>query len=433
MEIAEILKNAGYESLMPMQETYIHNSESARILLAHTGTGKTLAYLLQLHVFLNNSSSEKAIIICPTRELALQVHKSLGALRTRISSCVCYGGHSFKDEKLQLQANPQIIIGTPGRLLDHLERGSLHISTFEHWIIDEYDKTLEFGFIDTLEDMYRITRKPKTVQLISATVIENLPAFLKDFNFKTFTYLSEEKPEISFFTLAVPGHDKLFALRAQLSILPPAPTLIFCSHREAAERVGNLLNEVGKSCSIYHGGLEQFQRETALLRFRNGSENCMVCTDLAARGLDIPDVAYVFHYQFPPDKESFTHRNGRTARMQKNGIVYLLHSENEPLPNYCTEIESKSIQAPELIEDFAPTEWITLRASSGRKQKLRKVDFVGFFLKDLEIDAKSLGIIDVLDNESYIAISRRTFQTIKKQLDTCRIKGKKVIIREFRK
>jgi superfamily II DNA/RNA helicase len=433
MEVTEIIKNAGYESLTPMQEKYLENSETAQILLAHTGTGKTLAYLLQLLLFLKKSKTEKVLIICPTRELALQVHKSLSTLRTGISSTVCYGGHSFKDEKLQLKANPQVIIGTPGRLLDHLERNSFQQTSFDHWIIDEYDKTLEFGFIDTLEDMYHITKKPKTIQLISATVIENLPDFLKDFNFKTFSFLSEEKPEISFFKLAAPGHDKLFALRAQLSILPPAPTLIFCSHREAAERIGNLLNEVGKSCSIYHGGFEQFQRETALLRFRNGSENCMVCTDLAARGLDIPDVAYVFHYQFPPDKESFTHRNGRTARMQKNGIVYLLHSENEPLPSYCSEIESKAIQAPDFIENFKSTDWITLRASSGRKQKLRKVDFVGFFLKDLGIEAKSLGIIDVLDNESYIAISRDSFQFVKKQLDTCRIKGKKVMLREFRK
>jgi superfamily II DNA/RNA helicase len=431
VNISILLENAGFSKLTEMQEAYLSDKNSNhKILLAQTGSGKTVAYLIQLMHYLNVNSHENALILCPTRELAIQVHKNLTALRTGLSSVVCYGGHSFKDEVLQLKESPQIVIGTPGRMLDHLTRGSLKKHDFKHWIFDEYDKLLEFGFLDTLEEMLR-NFNPKSVQLISATEIDQIPAFLKSFPFKTSSFLSNDQPDISFFSLQSEGHDKFFALLSYISTLKPEPSLIFCSHREATERISSLLKENGCNNVVYHGGLEQFERETALIQFRNRTVNFMVCTDLAARGLDIPDIAYVFHYQFPDSKETFIHRNGRTARMKKNGNVILLHSSEEPLPEYCSDFEMKPLIAPNEVLQFPEEVFLTLRISAGRKDKIRKMDIVGFFLKDLQLRQEELGIIDVLDRESYLAITTKAFMRIKNDLRDSKIKNKKAIIRRF--
>jgi superfamily II DNA/RNA helicase len=426
-----LLANAGFSKLTEMQEAYLNDKNyNHKILLAQTGSGKTVAYLLQLMHYLNSNSDENALILCPTRELAIQVHKNLTALRTGIFSVVCYGGHSFKDEVLQLKEMPQIMIGTPGRMLDHLTRGSLKKYDFKHWIFDEYDKLLEFGFLDTLEDLLR-DYIPKSVQLISATEIEQIPRFLSSYTFKTNSFLNNDQPDISFFSLQADGHDKFFALLSYISTLKPEPSLIFCSHREATVRISTLLKENGCNNVVYHGGLEQFERETALIQFRNRTVNFMVCTDLAARGLDIPDIAYVFHYQFPDTKETFIHRNGRTARMKKNGNVILLHSSEEPLPAYCSDFELKQLNAPNEVLQFPQESFLTLRISAGRKDKIRKMDIVGFFMKDLQLNKDELGIIDVLDRESYVAITPNAFKRINNELRDIRIKNKKAIIRRF--
>lgn len=429
MSAIEILKKTGFETPTLMQEKYWGNKHQYSILLSNTGSGKTLAFCVQLELYLTNQQSEgQVLILCPTRELATQVSKNYASLRSGRKMVLCYGGHSFKNECLQLQENPQIIVATPGRILDHLSRRSNGLSEFEHLIIDEYDKTLEMGFLNEISEIYRYAAPLKSIQLISATEVEKLPTFLNIYSFQTYSFIQEEKPNLEYFSVEAIGHDKLFALVSFLSHKNFGPILIFCTHRETAERISQHLIEYGKSNVLFHGGMEQIDRERSLIKFRNGSENCLVCTDLASRGIDIPEIEAVFHYQFPHTAQDFTHRNGRTARMKTDGKIYLLKSEEEPLPEYTHEFPIQKIKAPEKIDDFDQTEWITIYLSVGRKHKIRKLDIVGFFLQETQFEKDELGIIDVSDTYSYVAISRKKLKYIKTLFPKIKIKKQPVLI-----
>lgn len=406
-----------------MQSSYYGDKSNFSILLANTGSGKTLAYQIKLLEILEKGpDTEKVLILCPTRELAHQAAKNWSSLKTNRKMVLCYGGHSFKNEAQQFDQNPQIIVATPGRILDHYRRDTKGLEGFTHFVIDEYDKTLEMGFLREINEIYSFANRLKSIQLISATKIDELPEIFSDMQFSTSDFLAEEKPDISFHGVKAEGHDKLFTLVSFLATLKPGPTLIFCTHREATERISKHLSEYGKSNVLFHGGMEQPERERALIKFKNGTENILVCTDLAARGLDIPDISYVIHYQFPHTFQDFTHRNGRTARMQKDGKVYLIHSAEEPLPEYTSTLKIKSEKAPEIIGEFQDSGWTTLYLSAGRKDKIRKMDIAGFFMKEMQCDASEIGIIDVYDSYSYIAIKKKKYNKIKSLFFKTKIK-----------
>ncbi len=416
-------QNAGFEKPTEMQASYFKDDNPYSILLANTGSGKTLAYQIKLLNILDKTNdTDQVLIICPTRELAQQAAKNWTSLKSNRKMALCYGGHSTKNEAQQLEQNPQVIVATPGRILDHFRRGTKGLNDFTHWIIDEYDKTLEMGFLKEINEIYKYGGHLNSIQLVSATKIDQLPDIFSDMTFSTSDFLHEEKPDITFGSVEAIGHDKLFALVSFLAALKPGPTLIFCTHREATERISQHLSEYGKSNVLFHGGMDQPERERALIKFKNGTVNILVCTDLAARGLDIPDISYVVHYQFPHTMEDFTHRNGRTARMQKDGKVYLIHSAEEPLPSYSKELKIKREKVPVEIGDFQDTGWTTLYISGGRKEKIRKMDIAGFFMKDMHCDVNDIGIIDVFDSYSYVAIKNKRYQKIKGDLYRTKIK-----------
>ena len=428
MNIQQYIQNAGFEQPTTMQTDYLNVKSPHSILLSNTGSGKTMAFFLKLlQMQAENGEVGHTLVLCPTRELAQQVFKNWTSLRTGLKTVLCYGGHSFKNEALQLAESPVVVIGTPGRILDHYSRETPGLAPFSNWIIDEYDKTLEFGFLREITEIFSYSRTLKSIQLVSATVIDALPEFLAPYTFETLNCLGNSTPEISFFSVQAEGHDKLTALASFLSTLKPKPTLIFCTHREASERISEQLKEHGKSNVLFHGGMDQAERERALIKFRNGSENCLVCTDLAARGLDIPDIGYVIHYQFPNNKEEFTHRNGRTARMEKQGEVYLIHSQTEPLPDYVHDFDPKPIQTTGEIGKFKPQEWITVYVTVGRKDKIRKMDIAGFFMKDIGIPAYEVGMIDVHDAHSYVALHKNAYK--KHRAEFFKVKIKKVSAR----
>lgn len=423
MATSEYLTRIGFETATEMQDAYWKLDAPNTILLSDTGSGKTLAFLLQLlRKFPAGELDAPLLVLCPTRELAQQVFSIWTSLRTPNKSVLCIGGHSFKNEVLQLAENPMVVIGTPGRVLDHYDRNTTGIPAFGHWIVDEYDKTLEFGFLAEITQIFEFRKNLKTIQLISATVIDELPRFLSDYTFETLNYLGKLKPEMRYYAVRAEGHDKLLALVSFLAILEEKPSLVFCTHRETAERISQHLHEYGKANELFHGGLEQSERERALIKFKHATVDCLVCTDLAARGLDIPDIGYVIHYQFPQRLEDFTHRNGRTARMQKDGEIYLIHSEEEPLPSYLDELEYTSINAPKSIGDFPESKWLTLYITAGRKDKIRKMDIAGFFMKDLGIPAQDLASIDVFDSYSYVALSKKAYLKNKNNFFKAKIK-----------
>ena len=209
-----------------------------------------------------------------------------------------------------------------------------------------------------------------------------------------------------------------------VSEYPDGPNLIFCNHREAAERVSDLLWDKGMSNGIYHGGMDQPDREKALVKFRNGTHAVLVTTDLASRGLDIPDVQQVIHYQIPFTEESFTHRNGRTARMKASGKAYLLLADDEYCPAYIQQ-EVEEVGEISEFKLFDASKWATLYIAAGKKDKINKVDVVGLLYKKGELQKAEIGLIEVFDHMSYVAIQRNKINNVLKLLKDEKIKGRK--------
>lgn len=406
----QYLANLGIPETNPMQQAYLADKSPFSILLSNTGSGKTLAFVLKtLHILEKSEAQDTVLILSPTRELAKQIQQVIQAMRIPYGSLVCYGGHSFKNEQLQFTQQPRIIIATPGRILDHYTRGTAGLQNFDHLVIDEYDKTLALGFLNELSEIMRFGPKLKSVQLVSATIIERLPDFLEQHSYVTHDFLEENRPEITYYKVSATENDKLKALALLLLALGNEPTLVFCTHRDACERLAQHLREYGKATAVFHGGLEQDDRQLALFKFKSESVDCLICSDLASRGLDIPEIKHIVHYQFPHSLEDFTHRNGRTARMASSGNVYLIHSENEPLPEYTHVLPLQPYILPENFTDYPEPRLTTLFANIGRKDKIRKTDLVGFLTQELKISFEKIGTIEIFDTFIYLAVDRQFF------------------------
>ena len=399
------------------------------ILLSPTGSGKTLAFLLPLLGLLDNAiPTVQAMILVPSRELALQIEQVFRTIGSGFKVNCCYGGHPVKIEMNNLSQPPAVLIGTPGRIAHHLRRGSFDTATIKTLILDEFDKALEFGF---QEDMAFIIKQMPAINkrvLTSATQMDQIPAFTGINKPQTLDYLANaaSTPDLIQKVVIAEAADKLDALFALVCKIADKPTLIFCNHRDAVERISDLLYDRGLPHDIFHGGMEQDDRERALLKFRNGSHRVLITTDLASRGLDIPEIEHVVHYQLPHNEEAFLHRNGRTARMHAKGTSYLLLTPDEK-PSYLTTMPEVE-ELPEKVKLPPLSPWATLYIAAGKKDKINKVDIVGLLLKKGELDKDDVGLIEVLDNSAYAAVKRhkieRTVQLIKNE----KIKGKKIKI-----
>jgi ATP-independent RNA helicase DbpA len=228
-------------------------------------------------------------------------------------------------EKKSLKEVPTVLIGTPGRICDHISRNTLDLSHVTQFVVDEYDKSLEFGFEDQIKYIYQELHALEFTTLVSATEHKEFPDYLAFRNPEIVNHLANSKdPAITFWNYPVRNSNKFDKLFDLLCSFNGELTIVFCNFREATESVRNHLYDNGYDSIIYHGGMEQDERERALIQFRNGSYHTLICTDLGSRGLDIPEIQHVVHFQFPHSEEAFIHRNGRTARMKANGSSYLL-------------------------------------------------------------------------------------------------------------
>ena len=406
-----------------MQSDFIAKSTNYSILLSNTGSGKTFAFLVRLAIELENSNPyDCVLILSPTRELANQLFHELKKIKLDLLSVLCYGGHSFRNERQQIFESPKIIVSTPGRILDHYERGTIGLKRFTKIIIDEYDKTLELGFLNELTRIFKFSSKLSYIHLISATEINTLPEIISTIDFKTFNYIKKDVIKLNYFTVKALLNDKLHALALLLSTFKKSQTIIFCNPREATERISEHLFQYGKDHVVFHGGLDQEERDRAVVKFKNGTVDCILATDLASRGLDIPNIQNIIHYQFPLKLEDYIHRNGRTARMNADGTIFMMHSENEPLPNYLNENKFICFELPEKIVDYEETEMSTLYLNVGRKHKIRKMDIVGFLTTNLEISFESIGQINIYDTFSYVALKKISIQQNLKKLQQIKIK-----------
>ena len=429
MELQPIYEKLQIQEMNQMQKSTFQASEKEQdiILLSPTGSGKTLAFLFPvLRNLEKNISGIQAIILVPARELALQIEQVFKNMGTDFKVTICYGGHDKKIEINNLTQAPAVLIGTPGRIAYHLKNNNFEPKTIKTLVLDEFDKALELGFE---EDMNFIINSLKNVSqrfLTSATAMDNIPKFVGLDNEKTINFLKlgEVKPNIQLKKVMTIPEEKLETLFKLICKIGNKRTLIFCNHRDAVDRISELLREKGIDRETFHGGMEQDERERALLKFRNDSTRILITTDLASRGLDIPEVESIVHYQLPPKEDAFIHRNGRTARMHAKGFAYLIMTEEENFPFIKGNTPEENITENYRIP--AKTPFQTIYISAGKKDKVNKVDIVGYLIKKGELAKEDIGIIEVKDTTSYVAVARNKVKDVLKKLANEKLKGKKI-------
>ena len=399
------------------------------VLLSPTGSGKTLAYLLPLLQKLDAKSDNlQALVIVPSRELATQTADVARRICSELRVCACYGGRPAMEEHQQMKGlRPHLVAATPGRLLDHLQKGNLHPDNVQTLVIDEFDKSLELGFREQMQSIISILPFLKQRILLSATDSEEIPAFVGSKDFVRLNFLDEESDDrISLRLVKSPEKDKLETLYRLLCTLGTQKSLVFVGYRESVERVGNYLEKQKIQADIFHGGMEQRDRERALYRFMNSSANVLISTDLASRGLDITDVDNIIHYHLPSSQEACTHRNGRTARWDMNGSAYFILGPEEHLPEYI-EGEVENFALPTKVPSPAKPLWVTLYIGKGKKDKISRGDIVGFLTKQGGLESNQIGRIDVLSNWSYVAVERAVSRQLLERIKGLKIKGQKTI------
>lgn len=422
----------GVTGLNPMQRRMAELGVGAGriLLLSPTGTGKTLAFALPLLKALKPSSGRlQALIIAPSRELVLQI---TGVLRTlsggEYRTVALYGGHKVEDEVNELRTPPDIVVATPGRLLDQIQRRNLDVIPCRIVVLDEFDKSLELGFADDMRKIFAHLKNVSRLWLTSATPSATLPDFIGDAEIKTLNYLGETgKVQTRMHTLRVncEGRDKLEDLKALLNTLsrdePLGRTIVFVNHRESAERVADYLQKQGVSAVLYHGALDQTAREKAVALFTSGARNTLVSTDLAARGLDIPEVENIIHYHLPLTPETYTHRNGRTARVQAQGNIYIMTAPDETLPEYIRPEADFPIDYS--AKGNTATGLTVLYINAGRKDKLSKGDILGWLTKECDVPSADVGRINVGDHYALVTLPQAQAHAITSQGQNHRIKG----------
>ncbi|NOU18647.1 MAG: DEAD/DEAH box helicase [Bacteroidales bacterium] len=431
MTHSNILSRFNITTLNDMQNEMliaIHQPNDV-VLISPTGSGKTIGFLLPILQLLEvDKIGVQTLIIVPTRELAIQIEQVFKQMGTVHKINCCYGGHEVRIEENNLQHPPVILVGTPGRLAHHLRRKNLLLDDTSILILDEFDKSLEFGFKEEMEYIINQCRNLKKRILTSATALKEIPDFVGVKNCTELNYTDsqiESKSILTIKSVRVKSDDKLEALMLLLGQIKSQATLVFCNHREVVNRISDQLTQNKVDHGFYHGALEQIDRERTLIKFRNGSINILITTDLAARGLDIPEIDAVIHYQLPATEDVMIHRNGRTARMHSNGTVYFLLDIDDYLPPFVGTIDGEE-ELPKTLTLPKPCDWKTMYIGAGKKDKINKMDIVGMLMQKGLLQKDELGKIEVLDHSAYVAIKRskivRTLQLIKEE----KIKNKKV-------
>ncbi|MBR4644905.1 MAG: DEAD/DEAH box helicase [Bacteroidaceae bacterium] len=427
------ISKLGIEFLNPMRQEMLQmvRRERQLVLLSPTGSGKTLAYLLPLLQLLDaRNDALQALVLVPSRELAIQTVDVVKRICSEARILACYGGRPAMDEHRQIIGlRPHLIVATPGRILDHIRKQNITLATVTHLVIDEFDKCLELGF---QEDMEAILRELTSVErriLLSATDCPSIPDFVGSSDYCRLSYLDEEElcsDRLSIRSVLSPEKDKLATLKRLLCTLGTQKSLVFANHRQSVERIGAYLSSEKMMADIFHGGMEQRDRERALYRFMNGSCNVFVCTDLASRGLDIPDVDNIIHYHLPLDEEAYIHRNGRTARWENVGNAYLILGPEESLPDY-VQLTDGQLALPAKSPMPSLPLWATIYVGKGKKDKISRGDILGFLTKTGGLDGKQIGRIDVLPNWSYVAVLRNEVKSLLPRIKGQKIKGIKTI------
>lgn len=439
MDINKVLDKLGISELNKMQQeamNVILRKNDDVVILSPTGSGKTLAYLLPLVQKIDSQLPHvQMLVVVPGRELALQSQRVLKDMGTGLRSMTLYGGRATMDEHRKMrEVQPQVVFATPGRFNDHLLKENVSPLFIKYVVIDEFDKCLEMGFREEMSLLMGRLRHAEQTILLSATDAEEIPRFVRMGHTQRLDYLVKEEQvseRVLLYKVNSPTKDKLETLKQLLLDFGDESTVVFLNYRDSVVRTAAFLRECGFSISMFHGGLEQKHREDALYRFSNGSANVLVCTDLASRGLDIPDIQNIVHYHLPLGEDGYIHRVGRTARWDKSGKTFFVLNQEEQIPDY---IEGN-------VKDFIPSplndhpqlpKMATLYIGKGKKDKISKGDVVGFLCKIGGLKSDEIGRIDVNDRYSYVAVKQKRLASVLRNVQGEKIKGLKTIFEEIK-
>jgi len=436
-EMLSNLDKIGYSTMTPIQADSLPLILDSKDVIAQakTGSGKTAAFGIGILSRLNVKKFRvQSLLLCPTRELADQVAKELRQIAKfahNIKILTLVGGASFGQQLGSLRHGAHIIVGTPGRVLKHLDKESLNLENLETLVLDEADRMLDMGFIEEIEKVIAYAPKERQTLLFSATYPDEIMSMSRKLQkdaVKVETISVESTNKIVERFYKVDG-DKLQTLANIFSTFNPVNAIVFCNTKVETDAVAQKLQKMKIDAIALHGDMEQYDRNDVLVQFSNASARVLVATDVAARGLDIKELAMVVNYDLPHGEETYTHRIGRTGRAGAEGLAFTLFSsyEEEKIEEYRNEtriFESQESLKVQQNFDMKPKN-ITLVIEGGKKDKLRAGDLLGALTGDAGLKGSSIGKIDIYDRQAYVAIEREFIDEAQKKLSHGKIKKKK--------
>lgn len=423
-----ILAKLGISELNAMQlkanETI--STQAEVVLLSPTGTGKTLAFLLPLIKLIDPTLDHiQLLIIVPSRELAIQIQQVLQEMGSGFKSAVVYGGRSGSKDRSELKHPSHILVGTAGRVADHIRNEVIETENIHTLVLDEFDKSLEVGFEEEMEEIiYGLPSLTKKV-LTSATQKSKIPSFVGLENPIELNFLKQSKPSIDFKVVETDKEDTLETLLHLLRHIGNKNGIVFCNFKSTIPEVSAFLRRHKIDHATFHGDLEQRDRARALIKFRNGTHRLLIATDLAARGIDVPALDFIIHYELPPRPDEFVHRNGRTGRMNNNGTAYILKWKERELPVFIKASEVIQLKAS---KERISKDWVTLYITGGKRDKISKGDVAGLFFKKGALKKGELGIIEIHPDCAYVSVPPSKAKVLIHSLNNERLKKKKVRI-----
>lgn len=438
LPLIENLKQLEYTSMTPIQEQTIPLLLEGKDIIAQakTGSGKTASFGIPLIDKIKTTSYKpQALILCPTRELADQVAKELRRLaryKENLKILILCGGTPMRPQIASLQRGAHILVGTPGRVQDHLSRETIELQEIATLVLDEADRMLDMGFYDEIKKIISNLPNQRQSMLFSATFPSDIQKLSKEI-LQTPTMIKIDaqhaKMTIKEVAYEVEASEKMHSLLTVLKSHTPSTALIFCNMKVDTIAVTDFLRSKDFLALDLQGDLDQRERNEALLQFANGSIRVLVATDVASRGIDVKDISLVINYDLPHGSEIYTHRIGRTARAGSQGEAITLYTprQKEKLLEMSEQIQLKSLSSLSFDRKFSmPSEYNTLCIDGGKKNKIRAGDILGALSKNIGIAGEQIGKIDIFEFQSYVAIDKKSIHKAFDGLKKGKVKGKKL-------
>ena len=434
------LASLGYKDMTPVQAQSLPHVLKGKDIIAQakTGSGKTVAFAVGLLEKINpRFFGSQALIICPTRELADQVGKEIRKLARSVPNIklvLLCGGKPFGPQVGSLEHGTHIVVGTPGRIQDHLKKRTLKIDQLKTLVLDEADRMLDMGFADVMTEIISHTPKSRQTLLFSATFPDAIKHMCRSIQRDPINITVESNHQQSVIEqlfYQIKKHERNNTLLALFEHYQPKTAIVFCHTKAQCADTADLLREHQIESLAIHGDLDQRERDQVLVRFANNSCSVLVATDVAARGLDIKSIAMVINYELPRDPEIYVHRIGRTGRAGEKGLAMSLFTDSEVIRLKAIEqYQSKPclIDSPQSLDRDSSFKlyppMVTIQIDGGRKDKVRPGDILGALTGDAGLDGSQIGKIDIFDRSSYVALEHDAARQALNYLANGKIKGR---------